>query len=267
MSVQASKGEWLRKSTLLLSCALLPPAFSAGLNAQQHGSAASHAGVNASAPQPVDTATTPASGTLVDQVLAVVNGDLVLESDVSEEQRFTRFEPIRDERDDRDARDQVVERLIDQDLILQQSTLQPDDAVSPAEANEQLKKLRVELPACKPYHCETDAGWAKFVAAQGFTMDELTGLMQRRLEILKFVELRFRSGILIAQAQIKAYYDKSLLPEYAKRNAKAPPLDVLKNRIQEILLQQQVTSLLGDWLKTLKAEGSVRVMRPGEVQP
>ena len=91
--------------------------------------------------------------------------------------------------------------------------------------------------------------------------------MQRRLEILKFVEIRFRSGILIDQAQIKAYYDNTLLPEYARRNAKAPPLDAIKNRIQEILLQQQVTNLLGDWLKTLKAEGSVRVMRPGEVQP
>ena len=263
MSFTPRKHRRFTTSTLLLACALL----CARLEAQQHGAAASHAGVNASAPQPVDTATSSAKGTLVDQVLAVVNGDLVLESDVDEEKRFTAFEPLPDERDDGDARDQVVERLIDQDLILQQSRLQPDDAVSPAQADAQLNKLRADIRGCKAAHCETEAGWAKFVASQGFTTQELTGLMQRRLEILKFVEIRFRSGILIDQAQIKAYYDNTLLPEYARRNAKAPPLDAIKNRIQEILLQQQVTNLLGDWLKTLKAEGSVRVIRPGEVQP
>ena len=262
MSFRSGISGRVRMSMLLLSCALLP---GVRLGAQQHGVAASYAGVNSSGPQPSDSATNSAKGTLVDQVLAVVNQDLVLESDVDEEKRFTAFEPLHN--DETDSRDEVVERLIDQDLILQQALLQPDDEVTPAEAKEQLNKLRGEIPACKQYNCATDAGWAKFIAAQGFTSEELTSLMQRRLEILKFVEIRFRSGILIDQAQIKAYYDNTLLPEYARRHAQAPPLDAIKTRVQEILLQQQVTNLLGDWLKTLKAEGSVRVMRPGEVQP
>lgn len=266
MSFKPGNSGRVKRSAALLCCALLPALLCARLQAQQHGSAASHAGVNASEPQPVDAPASSADGTLVDQVLAVVNGDLVLESDVNEEKRFTAFEPLRDERE-KDSRDEAVEQLIDQTLILQQAKLQPDDAVSPAEAAEQLNKLRSQIPACKPYHCETDAGWVKFVASQGFTIEELTSLMQRQLQILKFVEIRFRSGILIDQAEINAYYTNTLLPEYARRNAKAPPLDAIKDRIQEILLQQRVTSLLGDWLKTLKAEGSVRVMRPGEVQP
>ena len=37
----------------------------------------------------------PASeGVLVDQVIGIVNGDLILESDVDEEKRFEAFEPF-----------------------------------------------------------------------------------------------------------------------------------------------------------------------------
>ena len=77
----------------------------------------------------------------------------------------------------------------------------------------------------------------------------------------------FGPGIRISPAQIKDYYEKTMLPEYAKQKVKPPELETISDRIQEILLQQQVSSLLEDWLKSLKAQGTVRVMRPGEVVP
>ena len=207
----------------------------------------------------------PGSGTLVDQVVAVVNGDLVLESDVDEERRFEAFEPFATAGGA--ARDNVIERLIDRTLILQQSKLQPEQGVSLDDAEKQLQALRKDLPACRQYHCETEAGWQKFVQDQGFTMAELEQRWEQRMQILKFIELRFRAGIDITPAEIKTYYTDTMLPAYAKVNATAPKLDVLSDRIQEVLLEQQVSALLSDWLKSLKAEGTVRVMRPGEVEP
>ena len=47
-------------------------------------------------------------------------------------------------------------------LILQQAALQPEDAVTDAELDAQLATLRKDIPACKQYHCETDAGWQKY---------------------------------------------------------------------------------------------------------
>ena len=88
-----------------------------------------------------------------------------------------------------------------------------------------------------------------------------------RMEVLRFIEERFRMGARIQPADIKNYYDKTLLPQYAKQHATAPPLDTISDRIQEILLQQQVSNLLGDWLKSLRAQGSVVVLKQGEVAP
>jgi hypothetical protein len=213
---------------------------------------------------PLEPPVRAAGGVVADQVIGVVNGDLILESDVTEERRFEAFEPFTSP--GAFSRERAISRLIDRTLILQQAKLQPEQVVTTAEAEAQLQMLRKDLPACKNV-CESDAGWDKFVTDHGFTMPELVQRWQQRMEILKFIEMRFRSGIEITPAQIKEYYDKNMLPEYAKVHAMPPKLAVISDRIQEVLLEQQVSSLLTDWLKSLKAEGSVRIMRPGEVEP
>lgn len=229
-----------------------------------HGEAASLGEVTNLPSNPLLPPIERAVGVVADQVVGVVNGDLVLESDVNEERRFEAFEPF--SVPGAFSRDRAIERLIDRALILQQSQLQPDQAVTQAEAEAQLQTLRKELPACRGL-CETDAGWNKFIADRGFTMPELVDRWQQRMEILRFIEMRFRAGIEITPAQIKAYYEKNMLPQYARVKATPPKLETISNRVQEILLEQQVSSLLSDWLTSLKAEGNVRIMRPGEVEP
>ena len=85
--------------------------------------------------------------------------------------------------------------------------------------------------------------------------------------MLRFIEQRFRSAVRIDDKQISDFYTSTMLPEYAKQNAAAPPLDTVRDRVQEVLLQQQVSALLDDWLKALRDTGRVRVMKQGEEAP
>jgi len=152
-------------------------------------------------------------------------------------------------------------------LIVQQEKLEPQAPVTDAEVQAQLQELRQSIPACAEYKCETDAGWTKFLADNNFTEQELEARWRERMEVLRFIEVRFSSGIKISQQQITDYYQKSMLPEYAKRNVPPPPLSDISDRIEEVLLQRQVTQLLTDWLKTLRDQGSVRTLLPGEEAP
>ncbi len=202
------------------------------------------------------------AGVLLDRVVAVVNGDVVLESDVDEERRMAAFQPISSP-EGSTTRDKAIERLVNRRLLLQQAKLQPEHAVTEADIDVQLDQLRKEIPACKEAHCETDAGWARFLATHGVTSNEVRAHWRERMEALQFIEVRFRSGIRISHAEIESYYQKTMLPEYAKRKVKAPPLDALSDRIQEVLLQQQVSGLLSDWLKSLRAQGTVQIVQDG----
>ncbi|WP_035350619.1 SurA N-terminal domain-containing protein [Edaphobacter aggregans] len=206
-------------------------------------------------------------GTVIDGVVAVVNGDVVLESDVDEERRFEKIQPYRGSANEF-SRDRAVQRLIDRTLIQQQAELEPaETAVSDQELDKQLQTLRNDIPACREYHCETDAGWAKFLGDNGFTVSEFRQRWRKRMKLLRLIEVRFRSGIRITNDEIKDYYEKTMLPEYARQHVTPPKLDSISPRIEEVLLQQQVGNLMRDWLKSLRAQGSVWVMKPGEVAP
>ena len=91
--------------------------------------------------------------------------------------------------------------------------------------------------------------------------------VKQRIQVLHFIEQRFRSGVRITEEQTAKFYTNNMLPEYAKQHATAPPLDSVRDRINELLLQQQVSALLDDWLKTLRDSGRVRILKQGEEAP
>ena len=202
----------------------------------------------------------------IDRVIAIVNGDLILESDVDEERRFAAFQPF-SAPSRTFSRDQAIQRLINRTLILQQAKLQVTDEVKAVDVTKQIDTLRKEIPECKVDQCETEEGWNKFLARQGFTAAELQQRWKERMQVLAYIENRFRMGIRIKPEEIKQYYDTVMLPEYKRHNSTPPKLDDISARIQEILLQQRVSQLLQDWLKSLRAQGTVQIMKPGEVAP
>lgn len=223
-------------------------------------------GAAADAQQPATSPSAPQESSngqrvTLDSVAAVVNGELILESDVDAERRFAAFQPFSEPQP---TRDRLMERLIDRTLILQQMALQPQTPPTDAEVDAQLAALRKAIPKCAAYHCETDAGWKKFVEDQGFTIEEVRDRWRQRMQVLAYIEERFRMGITVSQAQIDDYYQKTMLPVYAKEKVTPPAEASIVDRIREVLLQQQVDKLLDDWLASLRAQGTVVVMKPGE---
>ncbi len=219
---------------------------------------------NAAAAKSQSTAAPDAGATQLDRVVAIVNGDLILESDVDEERRFAVFQPY-SEPTGSFSRAQAIQRLIDRTLILQQAKEQPRKPITDAEVQANLADLRKDILACKQYKCETQEGWHKFLNDNGFTEEELLRHWRDRMETLQFIEDRFRMGIRISDQQVQDYYTKTLLPKYAERKATPPKLDSISDRIREILLQEQVGALLDDWLKALRASGDVRMITADEV--
>ena len=78
--------------------------------------------------------------------------------------------------------------------------------------------------------------------------------------ILSFIQSRFGSGVRITPAEIADYYHKTLVPQLQGRSH--PRCQTVSSRIQEILLQQRVSSLLLEWFQSLKSEGSVSILDP-----
>jgi len=206
----------------------------------------------ASAQQPV----------VLDSVIAVINGDVLLRSDLQSEIEMAALQPL-SLPEGKDFERRAAQRLINRTLILQQMKSQGMvKDVSSEEVEKDLGELRKQLPACIQYHCETDAGWPKFLSDHNLTPEEVNLRWRQRMQILNFIDARFRAGVRISKPQIEEYYNKTLVPQFTKQNAKPPELAAVSGRIEEVLLQQYVNVLLQDWLKTLRDQGNVIILDP-----
>jgi peptidyl-prolyl cis-trans isomerase SurA len=208
---------------------------------------------------------TDGSAVVLDRVIAVINGDVLLESDVQDEMRFAALQPYSIPPGE-NTRLRAAQRLVNRTLILQQMS-DPQQTIKVPEPTEKevqqrIDELRKQIPACKRYHCETAEGWHDFLEANGFTEEQVEARWRQRLRILQFTEERFRSGIRVSRPEVEAYYQKNLLPQFEKEKLTPPTLDSIASRIEEILLQEKVNVLLQDWLKTLRDQGSVLILDP-----
>jgi hypothetical protein len=222
--------------------------------------------VHAQNPASSSTAQTAAASgqnpVVLDSVIAIINGEVLLESDLQEEMDFSALQPL-SLPGGKGLEQRAALRLINRALIVQQMKEQGMASdISDQEVQENLDALRKQLPACVAYKCETEAGWARFLSDHSLTPSEVQTRWRQRMEILRFIDARFRAGVRIPNAEISNYYNKTFVPEFKKQNAHPPELSAVSKRIEEILLQQHVSALLQDWLKSLRDQGSVQILDP-----
>ncbi len=203
-----------------------------------------------------------ASSVTLDRVVAVVNHHPILESDLEDEIQLSVLDPSHTDTPNLSPK-QALQQLISRALIQQQMREGdiPSAVPKPEEVAARLNEIRTELPICVRANCKTDAGWNAFLAKHDLTAERVESYLRYRLEILSFIELRFRQGIRVSPEEIQAYYHDKLLPLYPD-GATPPPLEQVSPRIQEILLQQQVNTMFDGWLENLRKQGEIEVLDP-----
>jgi hypothetical protein len=200
-------------------------------------------------------------GEMLESVVAVVNNQVILASDLELEMRIYHLLPIGRREDF--TRAKALERLTTRALIEQQIVQEDPQGleIAPKELEDSLTELKGNLPGCKSTDCSTEAGWRAYLKTLGLTPVRVSDYWQRRMAVLRFIEMRFRSGIRISPEEIQSYYKDTLVPKYPSPQD-APKLERISPRIQEILLQQKVNVLLNDWLKSLQDQGQVEILDP-----
>lgn len=203
-----------------------------------------------------------AQGEVLDRVVAVVNNHAILASDLKDEIQLAALDPM-SAGNGALTPQRALEQLISRALIQQQIRQEDAQAVEPSadEVQARVEEMRRELPACLRLNCASEQGWKDFLAANRLTPERVDSYLRYRLEILRFIELRFRQGILISPEEVEKYYRQTLTPQYSAGET-VPPLDKVSSRIEEILLQQQVNVLFDDWLNNLRSEGEIEVLDP-----
>jgi parvulin-like peptidyl-prolyl isomerase len=194
---------------------------------------------------------------VVDRMVAVVNKHVILESELDQAARMEcllQGKPV--EKMTPEERAVVLDRLIDRSLLDQQIMNPSMFDPTAEELAEKIKEVRSEVSAA------TDERWQALLAGYGLTRRDMEDQLTSEFRILRFVDLRFRGLVHIQKEDIASYYQGTLLPEVRKRNAPEPKLADVSDKIEQILVEQNIDSQLNEWLKILHAQAHIEKMAP-----
>jgi hypothetical protein len=195
------------------------------------------------------------AGDVIDRVVATVNGRPILQSDWAEAIRCEAFldgRPL--EKEDAAAARATLDRLIDQELLRQQLQGMKLSPASSGELENKLQEVRKQMP-----EGTSDASWNAALERYGLTEAELKERLAGQLDLLRLVDARLRPTVRVDSASIVAYYREKFLPQLRKQGAPDPSLGEVTPKIEELLAQERLDTLLSSWLADLRKQSDIRL--------
>lgn len=185
---------------------------------------------------------------LVDRVLAVVDEDPILESELQQVVALGLAAPEEDEEDEAFRR-RLLDRMIEQKLRFHEIDRYGFAEVPLEEVEEQFDTLRTEMGG-------GDA-MARKLEQLGLDETGVRQLLARQLMVLIYVEERLGPRVLIGLEEIQAYYDETLVPEMRSRGEEVPPVAEIREDIRELLRQRRLDDEIELWTEELRLEADI----------
>jgi hypothetical protein len=188
----------------------------------------------------LDTASSLAGQEVVDRIVARVENDIILLSDVKELRGYQELVDGKSE-----SQSVILDRLIDQWIVRSEAELaqfpQPNDLEIDSGVSRVVKSFTSagEYEARKKQIGLSDAEVRKIVAAQ--------------LYLSNYLDSRFRPSAQINEQAIEDFYQNKVVPRAKARGQEPPSLDAARDIIQEALVQSDINEQADRWLKESRA--------------
>ncbi|HEY2289135.1 MAG TPA: hypothetical protein VGM86_00415 [Thermoanaerobaculia bacterium] len=201
----------------------------------------------------------PPSGktALQDRVLAVVDEDPILASDVERVIRLGLDQPQPGETDERFRR-RVLDDLIDERLRFHEVDRFNFEQVPVDDIQKRVAEIRAHYP--------DEASFQKALKEVGLDLKGLRQLVARQLLVLTYVDEQLGANVFVEPDDINRYYRDVLTPEMRKRGQQPPPVEEVREDIRETLKQQKMTQEMTRWTKELREKADI-VVYSGNPKP
>jgi len=198
---------------------------------------------------------------IIDRLAAVVNRQIITLGDVEQELRLQELDPfsgdltgVSSSQRQKVTQELVVQSLIEQTLIREQIQQFPGLEIDDEQVESQLAAI------------EKKTGGAEKLAEMKIDIQALRNRLRWQLQVMKFIDYRFRQFVVVDTKEIEAYYQNQFLPELQKRNAfparnalPAPELSEVEERIRKILTEEKLNTQVEEWLASLRKDAAIEI--------
>jgi hypothetical protein len=198
----------------------------------------------------VFAATPAAPAKLEDRVLAVVDEDPILASDLNRVIALG-LKAKNPGEDDTAFRRRVLNDLIEERLRFHEIDRFGFGEVPVAEIDKQLAVVRARF--------KDEPTFQKTLKDLNLTVKDLRQLVARQLMVLTYVDEQLGPRVFVSLDDINAYYTSVLTPAMKKSNQPVPPVDEVRDQIRGVLREQRLNEALGKWTQELRQKAGVQV--------
>jgi peptidyl-prolyl cis-trans isomerase SurA len=173
---------------------------------------------------------------LIDRIVARVENDVIL---LSEIQELARYQLLVDGKSESD--EQILNRLIDQWIVRNEANLARFPLPSDEEVDRSMASLKRSFSSPEEFE--------ERKRQSGFSDPELRQVLRSQLFLSNYLDARFRPSIQVADKDIEDFYQTRVVPRAESRGQSAPTLDAARDFIQEALVQRAINEQADRWLK------------------
>lgn len=202
-------------------------------------------------------APTPA-GELVDRVVAVVDEEPILLSDL---QRAIRLGLVARRAAETDASllRRALDEWIERRLRLAEIARFGFEQAPLEEVERQVEVLRSRFA--------DEAAWQAELAALGLGEAEVRQLVARQLAVLSYLEQRLGPRAFVGLEEIQRYYDTELVPRLRAQGDPVPPVEEVREAIRAVVREQKLDREIALWTERLRREADVIDLLEVEPKP
>lgn len=193
---------------------------------------------------------TTADPKLRDRVLAVVDEDPILQSDLDRSIALG-LAPSRPGEDPTAFQRRVLDLLIEERLRFHEMDRFGFEQVPVEEVDAHVAEIRARFA--------DDAAFQKALREQGMSVKELRQLVARQLMVLAYVDEQLGPRVFVSLDDINNYYRTTFTQDMQKRGQPVPPLEEVRDDIRTVLRERRLNDAIGKWTEELRREADVQV--------
>jgi hypothetical protein len=173
---------------------------------------------------------------IVDRIVARVENDVILWSDI---RALSRYQEFLDGKSETDA--QILDRLIDQWIVRTEAVVSRSPQPSEADIDRSVSRLQ------SSFNSEQEYETRKKLA--GLSDQEIRAMAAAQLYLSNYLDSRFRPAVQIDPKATEDFYQKAVVARAKERGQEPPTLEASRDTIQEALVQSGINEQAEKWLK------------------
>lgn len=181
---------------------------------------------------------------VVDRIIARIGEDILMLSELRELRAFQQLVEGRSA-----DRHELFEQLVRQWIVISEARAANFPPPEPQQVTAAFEQLAGSFGSPE--------AWRARLRDAGLTEAAVRRLLERQLYVATYLDYKFRPATTVEEQEIETYYRQEYVPQMRARSQTPPPLEDVRERIRELLVQREISRRALRWLE--EARGQVRI--------